>query len=74
MGCFLLRQGLRDHIEMMICRFWRGSKEGEKKIHWMKWPKLTERKVNGGMGFRDFKACNLAFKDGECYNVQIPLR
>ena len=27
----------------------------------MKWSKLTKKKVNGGMGFRDFRAFDLAF-------------
>ena len=60
MGCFLIPQGLCDHIESLISRFWWGSKNGERKIHWVKWSKLCDKKVEGGMGFRNFRAFNLS--------------
>lgn len=39
--------------------FWNGS-EDTRKIHWLSWERLTEVKGKGGLGFRDFKAFNLA--------------
>ena len=32
----------------------------ERKIHWQRWEKLTLSKKEGGMGFRDLRAFNLA--------------
>ena len=32
----------------------------ERKIHWQRWEKLTLSKREGGMGFRDLRACDLA--------------
>ena len=32
----------------------------ERKIHWQRWEKLTRSKKDGGMGFRDLRAFNLA--------------
>lgn len=37
MGCFSLPLSLCEHIEGMIRRFWWGSKQGERKIHWINW-------------------------------------
>ena len=51
MGCFLLPQGLYDHIESLISRFWWRSKNKEKKIHWINWNKMCDKKSNGGLGF-----------------------
>ena len=48
LGCFLLPQGLCDHVEALISQFWCGSKNGERKIHWVKRFKLCERKMDGG--------------------------
>ncbi|KAL6526559.1 hypothetical protein OROGR_015649 [Orobanche gracilis] len=58
MGCFSLPVGLCNHIESMISRFWWGSKNGERKVHWVKWNSLCSPKSEGGMGFRSFKAFN----------------
>ncbi|XP_057443227.1 uncharacterized protein LOC130735144 [Lotus japonicus] len=58
MSCFSLPVGLCNHIESMISRFWWGSKQGERKIHWVKWDSLCQPKRDGGMGFRSFKAFN----------------
>ena len=32
----------------------------ERKIHWQRWEKLTRSKKDGGMGFKDLRALNLA--------------
>lgn len=58
MGCFSLPLGLCTHIENMIARFWWGSKNGERRIHWIRWDSLCQPNKEGGMGFRSFKAFN----------------
>lgn len=40
--------------------YWWGQTKDEKKIHWINWQKLCTHKKNGGMGFRDISAFNLA--------------
>ena len=60
MGCFLLPQGLYDHIKSLISRFWWGTRNGERKIHWKKWSTLCGKKSEGGLRFRDFHSFNLA--------------
>ncbi|XP_058763625.1 uncharacterized protein LOC131637081 [Vicia villosa] len=48
---FLSRAGL-------VAMFWWGSRNEEKKIHWMSWKKLACAKGEGGLGFRGFKEFN----------------
>ncbi|XP_057745343.1 uncharacterized mitochondrial protein AtMg00310-like [Arachis stenosperma] len=59
MGYFRLPTGLYNHIASRINKFYWGSKDGEKKIHWIKWDKLYQSKQNGGLGFRDMEAFNM---------------
>lgn len=70
MSCFLLLSDLCDHIEGMISRFWWGSKNGERKIHWISKNSLCKEKKMGGMGFRSFRVFNIALlaKQGWCIN------
>ena len=44
MSCFLLPMSLYEHIESMISKLWWGSKEGGRKIHWIKWETLCKGK------------------------------
>ena len=44
----------------MVNKFWWGQKSDEQKISWVSWDKLCKPKNEGGMGFRDLKAFNLA--------------
>ena len=43
----------------MVWNFWWGQKGFERKMAWMKWDKLSEPKMMGGVGFRDLRAFNL---------------
>lgn len=45
---------------MVLTRFWWDAKEGENKISWVSWDKLTLPKRLGGLGFRDIQAFNQA--------------
>jgi hypothetical protein len=59
MSCFKIPDSLCDHIESMISKFWWGSKQGERKMHWIAWNNLSEDKKVGGMGFRTLREFNL---------------
>ncbi|PRQ21155.1 putative RNA-directed DNA polymerase [Rosa chinensis] len=60
MSCFLLPNNFCDDLHQMCSKFWWGSKPNERKIHWMSWERLCRSKEEGGMGFRDLHAHNLA--------------
>lgn len=44
-------------------------KEGESKLDWMSWERLSKAKKNGGMGFRGFSDFNKALLGKHCCNL-----
>ena len=44
----------------MMRNFWWGQREKERKLAWIAWEKMCTPKAEGGMGFKDLKAFNLA--------------
>jgi hypothetical protein len=60
MSCFDLTKTLCDEISTMICRYWWAQQEKENKVHWLSWETLTKPKSDGGLGFRDLYAFNVA--------------
>lgn len=60
MSCFLLPQGFCDDFQQLCSRFWWGSTHDKRKIHWTSWDTLCLPKEEGGMGFWDLQAFNLA--------------
>jgi hypothetical protein len=45
-------------MKSTIANYWWGSSADSKHMHWMKWKQLTDRKIQGGMGFRDLPLFN----------------
>ena len=60
MSCFKLPRGLCENLNMLIRKFWWGSKEGKRKPSWVSWSTMTQPKYCGGLGFRDIELFNLA--------------
>ena len=61
MSCFKLPESLCRELNAMMSSFWWGQKDKERKMAWVAWEKLCMPKEDGGMGFRDLRAFNLAF-------------
>ena len=60
MSVFQIPLKLCDELDALCAKFWWGQVGNERKIHWKSWDKLTASKKEGGMGFRDLRAFNLA--------------
>lgn len=60
MSCFLLPKTVCDEINSLLSGFWWGQKDGKRKISWISWKRLCLPKKEGGMGFRDLRAFNIA--------------
>ena len=60
MSCFQLPKGLCEELEGMMRNFRWGQKEEEAKMAWVGWKKMCKSKAQGGMGFRNLQAFNLA--------------
>lgn len=60
MAMFQLQVKLCDELDALCARFWWEQVRNERKIHWKSWDKLVIPKKEGGMGFHDLRAFNLA--------------
>jgi hypothetical protein len=61
MSIFQLPTTLINTIEKMMNSFWWGhGRTNQRGINWLRWEKLSMHKVNGGLGFKDLTAFNLA--------------
>ncbi|CAI8583576.1 unnamed protein product [Vicia faba] len=47
MSCYKLPESCCHEIEALLAKLWRGVKEGERKLHWLKWDKM----VSSGKAF-----------------------
>ena len=60
MSCFKLPDPLCGELNALVSQFWWVQKEKERKMVWILWEKMCMPKSEGGMGFKDLKAFNLA--------------
>ena len=60
MSYFKIPLSLCRELEQLMCKFWWGSQENQRKIHWIDWEKVCWPKEAGGMGFRYLHTFNMA--------------
>lgn len=60
MSCFAMSHKFCDKLSAYAMRFWWVGDPEFFKIHWLNQDDLCKSKLDGGMGFRDFKSFNIA--------------
>jgi ribonuclease HI len=60
MSIYIIPDATVNDIEKMLNSFWWGGGSNNKGIRWLSWERLACAKGEGGLGFRDFKAFNMA--------------
>jgi hypothetical protein len=57
---FKAPSGIISQLESLFKKFLWGGSEEAKKIHWVKWEKITKPKERGGLGVMDLRVFNIA--------------
>ena len=61
MSCFRFPVSLCKRIQSAVTILWWDDQDGQNKMAWVLWGKMTKPKDIGGLGFRDFQAFNDVF-------------
>lgn len=69
MSCFKLPRDLCEHLNMLIRKFWWGGKDGHRKPSWVSLEAMTQPKVMGSLGFKDFELFNLALLARQSWRI-----
>lgn len=69
MSCFRIPEGQCQKIEKLMVRYWWGSSQAKRKIHWKTWVSLTRPKSEGGFGFRNFVLYNQALLANQAWRL-----
>jgi hypothetical protein len=60
MSVFQLPKTMCKELNLMMSKFWWGSKENNLKVAWMSWERMGMSKEKWGLGYRDLESFNMA--------------
>jgi len=58
MSVFRIPEGICDDLTSLVRNFWWGSENGRKKVAWVAWEQMIQKKCCGGLGFKDMSLFN----------------
>ncbi|XP_048501337.1 uncharacterized protein LOC125497714 [Beta vulgaris subsp. vulgaris] len=73
MGVYKFLVTIIQKIQAAMARFWWGSSDAKRKIHWKNWEAMCSLKCLGGMGFKDLAVFNDALLGRQAWRlINVP--
>ncbi|XP_027095016.2 uncharacterized protein [Coffea arabica] len=69
MSDFKLPRKMCKDISSMMANYWWGETNGKNKMHWVFWRKMSMKRNEGGLGFKDIEAYNKALLGKQIWRI-----